>query len=171
MADLDHVIHELLAAARSVGESMHLLIDAHRAGHPDGDWAPYYEIDYDREVQFLQKSWFPSVVKHDPPALVPIAGFWFGLFNPVRTNGRSREVVTDLYVAGARQFELDGNADWAVSPEYFPEGRYANSNVLATIYRIAYAKDGLGNDAEQFLCLGYASFAVKQILSDVDLAF
>jgi hypothetical protein len=170
MPNLDFVIHELLPGTESVGASMRALIDAHAKEYPDGDWSPYYEIHYDREIPYLQKHWFPPVIANDPPAKVPVAGFWFGLFQPVRVRGRNRETVTDFYVAGARQFILDGSLDWAVSPEYFPEGRYANSGVLASIYRAAYGKPGgLGVDAEQYLCLGYVAFALKFILADVDL--
>lgn len=170
MPNLGFMIHELLPNAESVGTSMRSLIDAHAKEYPNGDWSPYYEIAYDREIPFLQKDWFRSVITNDPPAKMPVAGFWFGLFQPVRGGGRKREVVADFYVSGARQFSLDGGQDWAVSPEYFPEGRYANSGVLASIYRAAYGKPGgLGNKAEEFLCLGYVAFALKFILADLDV--
>ena len=170
MPNLDFVIHELLPGTVSVGASMRALIDAHAKEYPDGDWSPYYDIPYDREIPHLQKDWFPSVIANDPPAKVPVAGFWFGLFQPVKGRGRNRETVADFYVAGARQFILDGSQDWAVSPEYFPQGRYANSGVLASIYHAAYGKPGgLGVDAEEYLCLGYVAFALKLILADADL--
>lgn len=166
MADLDHVIHELLPTEAPVSELMRCLIDAHAKEYPDGDWTPYYDIEYDREIPYLQRNWFPAVIESDPPANIPVAGLWFGLFHPIR----DRETVADFYVAGARQFELDGDSNWAVGPEYFPDGRYANSSVLANIYRAAYGSpEGLSNDAEQYLCLGYVSFAIKFILADVDL--
>ena len=167
---LDYLIHELLPGTQAVGTSMRALIDAHAKAYPDGDWSPYYEIPYDREIPYLQESWFPSIIASDPPAKVPVAGFWFGLFHPVNGRGRRRETVADFYVAGARQFVLDGSQDWAVSPEYFPEGRYANSGVLGSIYRAAYGRPGgLGVDAEQFLGLVYVAFALKFILADIDL--
>ncbi|MEZ6123196.1 MAG: hypothetical protein R3C49_08495 [Planctomycetaceae bacterium] len=169
MANLDFAIHELLPGTESVSASMSILIDAHAKEYPDGDWSPYYEIPYDREIPYLQKHWFRSVIANDPPARVPVAGFWFGLFHPVKGSGRNQETVADFYVAGARQFILDGSLDWAVSPEYFPEGRYADSGVLTAIYRAAYGKPGgLGVRAEEFLCLGYVAFALKQILADID---
>jgi hypothetical protein len=170
MPNLEFVIHELLPGSESVGASMRALIDAHAKEYSNGDWSPYYEIPYDREIPYLQKDWFPSVIANDPLAKVPVAGFWFGLFQPVRGHGRKRETVADFYVAGASQFLLDGSSDWAVSPAYFPEGRYANSGVLASIYRAAYGSPaGLGVDAEQYLCLGYVAFALKFILADLDL--
>jgi len=169
MHDLDIVIHELLPDTKSVGESMRSLIDAHAKVYPEGDWSPYYSIPYDSEIRYLQEDWFRSVIMNEPPARVPVAGLWFGLFEPVKVDGRNRETVADFYISGAVRFGLDGGMDWAVRPKYFPEGRYANSEVLAAIYRAAYGKPGgLGVDAEQFLCLGYVAFALKHILSEID---
>jgi hypothetical protein len=170
MANLGFLIHEHLHGTVTVGASMRALIDAHAKEYPDADWSPYYEIPYDSEIPYLQKGWFPSVIANDPPARIPVAGLWFGLFQPVKGIGRNRETVADFYVAGARQFILDGSQDWAVEPEYLPEGRYADSGVLAAIYRAAYGKPGgLGVKAEQYLCLGYVAFALKFILADIDL--
>ncbi|MGI8982364.1 MAG: hypothetical protein ACR2FY_24295 [Pirellulaceae bacterium] len=169
MADFDCKIHELLPHRVSVADSMRQLIDAHAAEYPSGNWTPFYEIDYDHEIRYLQQDWFSSVIENDQPASVPIAEIWFGLFEPIRGSGRNRETVADCYVAGARHFQLEGSSDWAVDPEYFPDGRYANSNVLANIYRAAYGpSDGLKNDALEYLCLGYVAFALKFILADVD---
>jgi hypothetical protein len=171
MHGLDIVIHELLPDTKSVGESMRALIDAHAKVYTDGDWSPYYDIPYDSEIPYLQKDWFRSVIANDPPASVPVAGLWFGLFEPVKAKGRDRETVADFYLSGAVQFKLDGGIDWAVRPKYFPEGRYANSQVLAAIYRAAYGTPGgLGVDAEQFLCLGYVAFVLKFILAEIDPA-
>jgi hypothetical protein len=168
--NLDIVIHELLHGITSVGESMRALIDAHAKVYTEGDWSPYYNIPYDSEIN-LQKDWFRNVVSNDSPAKVPVAGLWFGLFNPVKTTGQNHETVVDFYLSGAEQFKLDGGIGWAVKPEYFPEGRYAHSEVLANIYRTAYGMPGgLEGDAEQFLCLGYVAFALKFILADIDPA-
>jgi hypothetical protein len=169
MPNLDFVIHELLPNSESVATLMHALIDAHVKEYPNGDWSPYYRIPYDSEIPVLQKLWFPSVIANHPPAKVPIAGFWFGLFNPVIGKGQHRETVADFYVSGSREFILDAESDWAVSPAYFPEGRYANSVVLKSIYQEANKAGGLGGDAEQFLCLGYVAFALKFILAELEL--
>jgi hypothetical protein len=40
----------------------------------------------------------------------------------------------------------------------------AHCEVMAQIYRIAYRKGGPGNNAEEPLCLGYAAFAVRELL-------
>jgi hypothetical protein len=170
MPTLDYTIHELLPRADSIGASMLTLVDAHREEYPGLDWSPYYKIPYESEIEHLRREWFPTVIANEPPKNVPVAGFWFGLFNPSTKRDNKRDTVADFYIAGARHFELDGNNDWAVKPAYFPEGRYANSRELATIYQTAYAKpDGLANEAEQYLCLGYVAFALKFILADADL--
>jgi hypothetical protein len=40
--------------------------------------------------------------------------------------------------------------------------------VLVKLYKVAYRKDGLGNDAEYPLCLAYGSLAVRDLLRDAD---
>lgn len=103
----------------------------------------------------------------EEPAARPLRGLWFGLFNPCYES----EPVADIYVCGSERFDPDPNSnEWAVGPDWWPEARYARSPVLADIYRIAYRKGGLGNDAEYPLCLGYGAFAVRQILSQVEPA-
>jgi hypothetical protein len=150
---------------------MRRLIAAHAREYPDGDWRPFNDIPYDREVSSLQRDWLPCIFDQDPPATVPIAGLWFGLFNPVRDKNGQSEEVTDMYVAGALTFDLDAESLWAFRPAYFPEGRYAHSEVLADIHRASYGSpEGLGVTAEQYLCLGYISFALKFLLADVDLS-
>lgn len=169
MHDLDMVIHELLPDSRTVSESMRLLIDAHAEVYPDGNWSPYYSIPYDGEIRYLQEHWLRTVITNQPPAKVPVAGLWFGLFHPVKLIGGKHETVTDFYLSGADRFVLDGGIDWAVRPKYFPEGRYAHSEVLAAIYRTAFGEPGgLEVDAEEFLCLGYVAFVLKQVLSEID---
>jgi hypothetical protein len=99
---------------------------------------------------------------------------WFGLFNPC-PDGRTP--VADVYVCGSERFEPDPNDNgWAVGPDWWPDARYADSAVLADIYRIAYRQDSrvaerksaLKNDAEYPLCLGYGAFAVRAVLEQVD---
>lgn len=104
----------------------------------------------------------------------PLKGLWFGLFNPC-PDGRTP--VADMYVSGSERFDPDPHDNsWAVGPDWCPEARYANSAVLAGIYRIAYRqgagaaerKGGLGNVAEYPLCLGYGAFAVREVLRQVE---
>ena len=54
-------------------------------------------------------------------------------------------------------------------PELFASWTLANSSVLDGIYRIAYGDpDSLGNVAEYTLGLGYAAFAVPEIIVGLD---
>lgn len=107
----------------------------------------------------------------DEPPIFPLRGLWFGLFNPCPDG---RNPVTDIYVCGSERFEADPDDNsWAVGPDWWPESRYANSEVLAAIYRIAYRQDCaaaelkecLGNDAEEPLCQAYGAFAIRDVLS------
>ena len=104
---------------------------------------------------------------------MPLKGLWFGLFNP-RSDGRTP--AADIYVCGSERFDPDPHDNsWAVGPDWWPDGRYAGSTVLADVYRIAYRQDTpvaeqkwcLGNDAEYPICLGYGAFAVRDVLGKV----
>jgi hypothetical protein len=39
---------------------------------------------------------------------------------------------------------------------------------MSAIYRIAYKKGGLGNDAEYPLCLAYTALAIRELLNTVN---
>jgi hypothetical protein len=158
-------VHQLLVEPIGIGQAMQRLIDIHAQDMPSGNWQPYRELPFDSEVSRLARDWFPRVIADDPPLRVPVKGLFFGLFEPIIDG----EAVADFYVGGSSRFEIDSEWDWAVRPAYFPELRYANSPILAGIYRLAYGQpDGLKNDAEESLCLGFVAFSAKQFLAEAD---
>lgn len=147
-----------IASKRSLRESMDRIIAKCEKGHPHDDWAkiaalPYENLDDLRE-------WIEKPFREEP-SKKKLAGLWFGLFNPVYT----RKPVADIYVCGSTRFDPspDDNS-WAGRPDWWPEGRYAHSAVLAKLYKIAYRKDGLANDAEYPLSLAYGGLAVRELL-------
>ncbi len=150
---------------------MRSLIDQCAAGRSHPDWARLRSLPYSDLAPLFE--WVQRPFREEPPAR-PLQGLWFGLFNPC-PDGRTP--VADIYVCGSERFDpnpLDNS--WAVGPDWWPDARYAESSVLADIYRIAYRqgarvaeqKDCLGNDAEYPLCLGYGAFAVRELLEQVE---
>ncbi len=146
-----------LARGRPVAESMAALIDQCEASRPHPDWARLRTLPY-ADLSPLA-AWLLRLFREDPPA-APLRGLWFGLFNPCPDG---RNPVADIYVCGSARFDPDPHDNgWAVGPDGWPAGRYAESAVLAHLYRIAYRqgarvaeqKGCLGNDAEYPLCLG-----------------
>ena len=101
---------------------------------------------------------------------MPLRGFWFGIFNPVRAGKPS----ADLHLSGSIQYSEDGHADWAADPEWVPKSRYLKSKVLEQIYQLAYRVNGrkkaaggpLGIRAEYALCLGYSAFLVQMLVEE-----
>lgn len=171
LAQMHRWIVREFARMRPVLESMASLIDQCEAARPHADWASLRALPYGDLSPLVE--WVQQPFRAEPPDR-PLRGIWFGLFNPC-PDGRTP--VADIYVGGSVRF--DPNPDdnsWAVGPEWWPEARYAGSAVLAEIYRIAYRQDAraadqkncLGNDAEYPLCLGYAVFAVRELLGQVD---
>jgi hypothetical protein len=162
------VVREL-ARRRPVAVSMSHLIDQCERVRPHPDWAHLRGLPY-AELSALI-TWIQEPFRKDSPQ-VPLKGLWFGLFNPC-PDGLT---LADIYVCGSERFDPDSpSASWAVGPAWWPEGRYANSAVLADIYRIAYRagsrkaeqKGCLGNDAEYPLVLAYGAFAVRALLGAV----
>lgn len=160
-----------LARQRPVAEVMAALIDQCEAIRPHPDWARLRALPYADLSPLVD--WVQGPFRQEPSA-APLRGLWFGLFNPC-PDGRTP--VADIYLCGSERFELDQHDNsWAVGPEWWPAARYASSSVLATIYRIAYRqgarvaeqKGCLGNDAEYPLCLGYGTFAVRELLARVE---
>lgn len=173
---LDHAaahgwVVEELARRRPIAEAMSDLIDKCEAARPHPDWQLLRALEYDDLSPLIL--WIEEVFCDEPPA-EPLRGLWFGLFNPC-PDGRTP--VADVYVCGSKRFDPDPHDNgWAVGPDWWPDGRYAESAVLADLYRISYRqgakaaeqKGALGVDAEYPLCLGYGAFAVRELLSRLD---
>lgn len=143
---------------RPVSDSMTHLVGLCRAARPHPDWERLLSLLYDDTFPIIEWIW---QVFGEEPAVRPLRGLWFGLFNP----SYGRRASADIYVCGSGRFEPDPrNNDWAVGPSWVPEGRCAESSILDGIYRIACRDGGLGNDAEYPLCLGYGAFVIREVL-------
>lgn len=163
MLDASPIIHQLLEKQVPIATAMSRLIDAHEKALPHNDWQRFREIDFAGDTERLSLHWLNPLLEQDPPVKVPVQSLFFGLYNPVI----ERKTVADFYVAGAVNPASDDDWDWGVSPAYFPDGRYAFSKVTAAIYRTAYTpKNGLENDAECGLCLGYVAFVAAQLMME-----
>jgi len=151
-----------VASKRSLRESMDRIIAKCAKGHPHDDWEKIAALPYEN-VDHLRK-WIEKPFR-DEPSKKKLAGLWFGLFNPVY----SGKPVADIYVCGSTRFDPSPEDNsWAGGPDWWPESRYAHSAVLAKLYKIAYRKDGLANDAEYPLCLAYGGLAVREFLRAAD---
>jgi hypothetical protein len=152
---------------RPVAEAMADLITQCEVAHPHPDWAKLRPLPYG-DVEDLEV-WLNFLFEEQPPDF-PLKGLWFGLCNPVRGKGNA---VADLRVSGAKAYDPT-DCEWAVNAPWQPGACYAESDVLADIYRIAYRrgaseeerKGRLGNNAEYPLCLGYAAFALREVFAD-----
>ena len=168
-----HWIVAELVRRRPVAESMAHLIDLCEAARPHADWTRLRALPYADLSALLE--WIQRLFREEPHGR-PLRGLWFGLFNPCLDDGSP---IADLYVNGSERFVIDPNDNsWAVDAEWQPESRCARSAVLADIYRIAYRheganasaeeEDGLQNDCEYPLCLGYGAFALREVLGKAD---
>jgi hypothetical protein len=155
-------ISDELEASRPVGESVRHVVDQCAAVAPHRDWDRLRGFDFD-DLGPLRE-WIQLTLTDEAPD-VPLSGLWFGIFNPVYGNGPT----ADFYIAGSDRFDPDPDSnEWACGPTWWPESRYARSEIMASIHRVAYKKGGLGNDAEYPLCLAYTAFAVRELLNALD---
>ncbi len=167
---IDGFLKTSLGSGQSIDRLMSGLIDRCEAARPHADWARLRALPYDDLAPLID--WLPRPFLTEPTP-IPLAGLWFGLFNPVRED----LPTADLYVCGSDRFfaEEDDNS-WAVGPCWWPEHRYSTSPILDAVYRIAYGAgvtdntELLQNDAEYPLCLAYAAFAVRELLTRCDRA-
>jgi hypothetical protein len=155
-ARIESLVHE----HRTVGAKMNEVIDACEAAFPNRGWRDLRELPYDSEVAHL-RSWIPDVLRNEPPPFA-IRGVWFGVGNYVY-DGRE---TADVHVIGSAAYDAsDNDQSWAVYAEYRPERREAGSEILDSIYNIAYrVHPKLENNAEWPLCLAYPSFALAEVL-------
>ncbi len=154
-------IQKLVASDNSVSACMNEIIALCSRDVPHADWSRLSALDYDTDVASL-KSWIAGVFKRQP-APFPIQGLWFGLCNPTKDG----KVWADIYVGSVAQYSADdAELGWLwKSQRHYPDDAYAHSASLRSIYEIGYGgDDGLGNDAEWPLCLGFGAFAVRSLL-------
>jgi hypothetical protein len=158
LAKLHAFIVNELASKRSLRQSMYRIIDRCAKGQAHDDWQKLRALPFDN-LDHL-KEWIERPFRAEPPQK-RLAGLWFGLFNPIY----GRKPVADIYVCGSTRFDSSPvDNSWAVGPEWTPADAYAHSPVMASIYRIAYRKGGLENNAEYPLCLAYGSLAIRDLL-------
>lgn len=125
---------------------------------PHDDWAAFEGLMFDDDIDHLE-TWLGGLLAKEAPG-DGIDGLWFGLFNPIDGRGQP---TADLYAAGGRYDPSD--PEWMCELEWLPKGRYARSQALRGIYRLAYQKGqgGLGNAAEYPLCLAFAGIATRTL--------
>jgi len=122
-------------------------------------WQRLRTLDFESDQERLT-GWLTSLFQAEPPPRT-INGLWFGLHNPILDD----EPSCQLYVSGSSSFDPARDSDeWVCQTDWWPNGRYSHSEVLAELYR---AINGLTeNDAsylgEPFLCHGYVALLVSE---------
>jgi hypothetical protein len=129
------------------------------APHYGATWDSLERLNFDSDFAGLT-DWLKTLLATDPPP-DDVNGLWFGLYNPCLDDGTA---ISQLYLSGSKRFEKsDPHSDWPCGPEYWPDGRYSPSSVLATIYRAT----NLNEDEESILgeaclCHGYVAAVLSK---------
>lgn len=155
-ADLDLAathrdIVELLKHNVGAGEFMDAAIDLGNRQTQVAGWDIFRDLPYEDELG-ERSSFFLDVITRQPPR-APLVGLYAEIAYPSRRG----ETVADLNLTGADSYQPD-DEEWFARINYTPKDSYAQSDVLASIYRLAYAPGGLGNAADFTLCLAWAAY-------------
>ncbi len=149
----------VLASDATVADGMAQLIDFCADQESWQGWSALRKLDFAADEKRL-KRWLQGVLTKEPPQK-SINAFWFGLFHPIVED----KATCGLYMAGSKNFDAaDETFDWACDPDYFPNGRYAKSQVLDEIYRkVDKAKRSVSEYGEYVLCLGFGGLIIKTL--------
>lgn len=162
--DIDGLLDSIVSGA-PVKDVLAAAIDVCEARRPLEIWHELRELSLAADLRCM-RDWWHDLLACEPPE-DEINGLWFGLFNPV-VDGRTS---AGMYVSGSRSWP---SADWACDTEWWPDGRYAPSMVLAELHsRTAETGDSAVAYYGFFLTLAYAGATVVSLVGDtnpVDLA-
>ena len=155
----------VLASDISLAEGMARLIDFCADQESWRGWLALRQLDFAADERRL-KRWLVGVLTKEPPQK-SVKAYWFGIFNPIVED----KATCGMYLAGSKIFDAaDETFDWACGPDYFPNGRYAESQVLDEIYRkVDKAKGSVSEYGEYVLCLGFGGLIIKTLANTIDV--
>lgn len=154
--DVPKMIQRCVTKHTNLNDGMHLWIDYCEKQFPAGVWSRLRKLDYDADYDRLTL-WAVDLLRDEPPSST-INGLWFGLFNPCDDDGKN--AACQVYLAGSKRY---GKPDWPCAPEYWPEGRYADSHILPELYRrCEKLKDDGSYLGEAVLCHGYIALVLAR---------
>lgn len=124
---------------------------------PSAVWSEIAGMDFAADSAYLRR-WLHDLLETEPPG-ENIVAFWFGLFDETAPDGGA---FARLYLSGSESYDPDdSNSEWACSPTYFPNGRYADSAVLRSIPTVLRGvEEEISWLGSYVLPLGYASLAI-----------
>jgi hypothetical protein len=153
------VVADVVRSEESVVLGMKCLLAHCTNLSPDAAWSEIGKLDFEGDARSLEV-WIEKVLVVEPPG-ANIAALWFGLFDQASPNGRA---FSSLYLVGSETYTPeDDDGDWACSPAYVPQQRYAESVVLQSISSLLDGRgDGVSSLGSYMLPLAYAALAVKK---------
>lgn len=114
------------------------------------------KLDVDGDIAHLV-DWLAKLLTAEPPSKA-IMAFYFGIVD--RASSAYASPRSDLYLCGSDWFNPeDEDFEWAVDPAYFPDGRYAGSDVMAALDELEQRHNFV---ARGFLTTLYAIAAVHE---------
>ena len=159
VADTYGAVADLMRCDTDVVSGVKRLVEHCNGLCPSPVWNEIAALDFSGDSAYL-KRWLHNLLETETPES-SIVAFWFGIFDETGPDGRA---FTRLYLAGSKSYEsAEESSEWACSPAYFPQGRYADSKVLRSMSAIlSAASEDTAWLGSYVLALGYASLAVAE---------
>jgi hypothetical protein len=127
-----------IVAGRSATWAVQDVIESVARKHRSSVWKKFEKLDVTDEPERLAR-WLTGVLRDEPPH-PKVNGLWFGLFEMAATSRRKGGVT--LYVSGSRRFGTRASdSEWPCEQDWFPEGRYVNSELLGSMSRLRPKRD------------------------------
>ena len=150
----------LFASAPEIRGGLSKTLDYCRSKYELQDDRTIDALPIEKEAEELQV-WVERVLLNEPPPPA-IQAFYFGLFHSI---SKESPVRPCLYISGSDLFDQrNEDSDWACSPSYFPKGRYAISEVLASLERFATNSEKKRPALSSILQLSFTGLCVSRIM-------
>ncbi len=146
----------ILALKTNAKDAWNKFIDFHEQIAPKAYWTSLRQLDIQAEQDEIV-SWLQQLVQLNP---VPetIVAFWIGI---TKFTDDDKEIPT-IYFSGTDTYDKD-DIDWACSPAYLPEHRYAQPGLLQEIDDIARTDQENYEFFDWIFPLAYCAFTFDEI--------
>ena len=153
------MIERVAKSATSITEGMHSLLEYFKDQIEDKQYSDLRGLAWESDCEQLQ-TYFVEVLRKEPPSKT-VDGLYFGLYNPIDSQG---QVSCDIGVFGVSGiFEQSASDEEEDGEVYLAEEGEVLSSILAEIYRRSRGRRALSAELANGLSLAYAALVALRI--------
>jgi len=155
-------VYGVISTSGVVVAGMTRLCDIFKEGNEDVAWDNILSLDYEADYK-KQLKWLENLYKEDPPGK-DVCILSFGTFEAY--DDESEESCFRLYLSGNTEYDPNDEEGgiWACDPPYFPEMRYADSEIMKELHKIAEkSNEAIFELIDCYISLGYAGLLAVEL--------